>query len=96
MILQSLELKYNKVSIKQISSSSTNKINNNIVLNASLQQIDGECQVEPSSAASGLTQGPVTPRAESPNNIKLFKEALISILISYLKSNVICHYSFHS
>jgi hypothetical protein len=83
MSLPSLELKYNKVSEKQITSSNTNTINNNIVLSSSLPITNTENSLEPSTTNTTVT------RAVSPDNIKQFKEALISILISYFKNNVI-------
>jgi hypothetical protein len=83
MSLPSLELKYNKVSEKQITSSNTNTINNNIVLSSNLPITNTENSLEPSTTNTTVT------RAVSPDSIKQFKEALISILISYFKNNVI-------
>jgi Ser-tRNA(Ala) deacylase AlaX len=79
MSLPSLELKYNKTTDKQISNNNTNTINNNIVLGTSLPASLTEIPSDSSSVS----------RSESPNNIKQFKEALISILISYFKNNVV-------
>jgi hypothetical protein len=74
----SLELKYNKVSEKQTSNSNTNIINNNIILG----------NVSKNAEIPNLNNNSVS-KSDSPNNIKQFKEALISILISYFKDNVI-------
>jgi Ser-tRNA(Ala) deacylase AlaX len=80
MSLPILELKYNKTSDKQISNNNTNTLHNNIVLGTGLTANLAEIPEE----SSTLIQ-----RSESPNNIKQFKEALISILISYFKNNVV-------
>jgi hypothetical protein len=82
MSLPSLELKYNKVSEKQLTSTNTNTINNNIILGSVPEK-------EPSITSQDLSVKDTVTRVESPNNIKQFKEALISILISYFKNNVI-------
>jgi Ser-tRNA(Ala) deacylase AlaX len=85
MSLPSLELKYNRVSEKQTSNTNTNTINNNIILGGadSSGARGGVSQETPDLSSTSVS------RSDSPNNIKQFKEALISILISYFRNNVI-------
>jgi hypothetical protein len=78
--LPSLEIKYRKEKTENITSTNTNTntINNNIFM-----QKDQAPSLTESSSSAKIT------RTETPTNIKLFKEALLEILISYFKSNVV-------
>jgi hypothetical protein len=73
-------LKYSKTS--ELKNGSNNTINNNIILGQSTKSI--------SLVLKDLSDViPDSPRNESPNNIKEFKEALTAILISYFKNNIV-------
>jgi hypothetical protein len=86
MSLPNLELKYNRVSEKQTSKSNSNTINNKIILGTTSEESSTTRNHTSSDKDTTLEK---VSRADSPNNIKQFKEALISILISYFKNNVI-------
>jgi hypothetical protein len=77
-ILPSLEFKYHKESLKTTSNTNNNTINNNIVINESRKEKE-----------INVAKSPVLMRSESPLNIKLFKGALLEILISYFKNNIV-------
>jgi hypothetical protein len=93
MNLPSLELKYNRASEKQTSNSNTNTINNNIVLGSlssdSLMELDSQEKNTQEKVSRSEMRSSIAEMPETPNNIKQFKEAFISVLISYLKNNVI-------
>jgi hypothetical protein len=81
-VLPNLELKFSKKNeLKNDNiNNNTNTINNNIILNPSIENVGAIVQ---SSSTANLT------RNDTPDNVKQFKEALILILISYFKNNVI-------
>jgi hypothetical protein len=89
MSLPSLELKYNRVSEKQTSNSNTNTISNNIILGTTSEKIEEPSVTRDFTSTTRYITLEKVSRADSPNNIKQFKEGLISILISYFKNNVI-------
>jgi hypothetical protein len=100
MTLPNLELKFTKMTEKKLDNSNinTNTINNNIILSDPLDRqamLAGDKIKEPviqkSSCTSSrpLASSDSLSRACTPDNIKQFKEALILILISYFKNNVI-------
>jgi hypothetical protein len=85
MTLPSIELKYNKVTDKNVTNTNTNTntINNNIFF-------------KPEDGTTTITSEPLTKspssnilRVETPLNIKQFKETFMKILISYFKNNII-------
>jgi hypothetical protein len=80
MTLPNLELKYTKVSEKKNSNTNTNTINNNIIVNQTPQNNE---TITKSFSSKSLD------RANTPDNIKQFKEALMGILISYFKNNIV-------
>jgi Ser-tRNA(Ala) deacylase AlaX len=83
MNLTSLELKYSKS--LETTSTNTNTINNFYVSpDADLKKLKSGTDAEPKKSDSSQSI-----RSESPINIKQFKEALILILISYFKNNVV-------
>jgi hypothetical protein len=85
--LPSLEFKYRKDKNESNTNTNTNTINNNIFvgkdtsMNSSQQELPAS-QEPPWASSTKIT------RSETPTNIKLFKEALLEILIGYFKSNV--------
>jgi hypothetical protein len=91
MSLPNLELKYTKVSERKNSNTNTNDlhstINNNIIVN---QPSSNEAQTGQKTTDIPKSSSSVSlSRAATPDNIKQFKEALILILISYFKNNII-------
>jgi hypothetical protein len=81
-ILPTLELKYNKETTSN--SSNTNTTNNNIIIkpseNTNIEVPDIELP-EPTTLS--------VKKSDTPQNISEFKEALIAVLISYFKNNVV-------
>jgi hypothetical protein len=82
-ILPTLELKYNK----ETTSSSTNTItiNNNIIIKPTSDNIV-DCPIEIPPEISTNT---IVKKSDTLQNISEFKEALIAVLISYFKNNVV-------
>jgi hypothetical protein len=81
-ILPTLELKYNK----ETTSSSTNTINNNIIIKPSLDETIKN--IEKSIELPDPTTLTIK-KSDTPHNISEFKEAFITVLISYFKNNVV-------
>jgi hypothetical protein len=92
-ILPTLELKYNKETTS--SSTNTNTINNNIIIKPTNDNIiDCPIEIPPEistnmSALLAQALPAIVKKSDTPQNISKFKEALISIHISYFKSNVV-------
>jgi hypothetical protein len=88
MNLPSLKLKYSRTSEKQTSNSNTNIMNNNTVLgflsSDSLMELDSQEKI-----SREKTSQEKVSRSDTPNNIKQFKEAFISVLIFYFKNKII-------
>jgi hypothetical protein len=82
-ILPTLELKYNKETTS--SSTNTNTINNNIIIKPTNNNITN-CPIE---IPPEIFTNAVVKNSDTPQNISEFKEALIVVLISYFKSNVV-------
>jgi hypothetical protein len=94
-----LELKYNKETTS--SSTNTNTINNNIIIKPSLENtntINNNIIIKPVSESNSIEvpdielPEPTTlsvKNADTLPNISEFKEALIAVLISYFKNNVV-------
>jgi hypothetical protein len=82
--LPSLELKYVKSTDQNMTNTNTNTntINNNILINTD-KNVKSD-QVLTKSASS-----PASPRIATPNNVKIFKETFMNILIGYFKNNII-------
>jgi hypothetical protein len=82
--LPNLELKFTKQSElkNESTNSNANTINNNIILNPQAAEKLPQSIIK-SNSISNLS------RIDTPDNVKQFKEALILILISYFKNNVI-------
>jgi hypothetical protein len=79
-ILPTLELKYNK----ETTSSSTNTNTNNNIKPTSENIMD--CPIEiPPEISTNMT----VKKSDTPQNISEFKEALIAVLITYFKNNVV-------
>jgi hypothetical protein len=79
-IIPTLELKYNKETTS--SSINTNTINNNIIIIPTSDNItDCPTEIPP--------ENPIVKKSDTPQNISEFKEALIAVLISYFKNNVV-------
>jgi hypothetical protein len=81
--LPSLEIKYRKDRTENITNTNTNTntntINNNIIIGKD------ECNISKPSSPSGSLHRSLS----TPTNISLFKEALLDILISYFKNNIV-------
>jgi hypothetical protein len=82
-ILPTLELKYNKETIS--SSTNTNTINNNIIIKPTSDNII-DC---PSEIQPEISTNTTVKKSDTPQNISEFKKALIAVLISYFKNNVV-------
>jgi hypothetical protein len=80
-ILPTLELKYNKETTS--SSTNTNTINNNIIIKPTGDNIiDCPSEIPPEIST-------IVKKSDTPQNISEFKEALIAVLMSYFKNNVV-------
>jgi hypothetical protein len=80
MTFPNLELKHSKTS--ELKNENNNTINNNIILSQATKMM--------SPVLKDLSEIiPDSPRSASPNNIKEFNEALMAILISYFRNNVV-------
>jgi hypothetical protein len=86
--LPSLEIKYRKEKTENLTNTSsntnTNTINNNIIINK-----DDSNSSKPASPLPLLQKSNSMSRIQTPTNISLFKEALLDILISYFKNNIV-------
>jgi hypothetical protein len=82
-ILPTLELKYNKE--KTSSSTKTNTNNNNIIIKPTSDNII-DC---PSEIPPEISTNAIVKKSDTPQNISEFKEALIVVLVSYFKNNVV-------
>jgi hypothetical protein len=81
-ILPTLELKYNKETTS--SSTNANTINNNIIIKPTIDNIiDCFSEIPPE-----ISTNPIVKKSDT-QNISKFKKALIAILISYFKNNVV-------
>jgi hypothetical protein len=93
MNLPILELKYNRTSEKQTSNSNTNTINNNIILGSLSSEDPTELVSLEKVSRELISQEKISQEkishSDTPNNIKQFKKAFISVLISCFKNNII-------
>jgi hypothetical protein len=80
-ILQKLEMKYNK----ETTSSSTNTNTNNIIIKPTSENIIN-CPIKIPPEVSTNT---IVKKSNTPQNISEFKKALIAVLKSYFKNNVV-------
>jgi hypothetical protein len=82
--LPNLTLSLTKKTDLKNESTNTNTINNNIIINPTSQETErSSADLKKSTSLLSMT------RAETPDNVKSFKEAFILILISYFKNNVV-------
>jgi hypothetical protein len=88
-ILPILELKYNKETTS--SSTNTNTINNIIIKPTSDNIMDCPVEIpkEISANTNSWAESAIIKKSDTPQNISEFKEALIAVLISYFKNNVV-------
>jgi hypothetical protein len=88
--LPTLELKYNKETTS--SSTNTNAINNNIIIKPSSENI-AESSIKNIEEISNIELPEPTPltikKSDTPQDISEFKEALVEVLISYFKNNIL-------
>jgi hypothetical protein len=84
--LPSLEIKFRKDKTENITNTNTNTntntINNNII-------IGKEEKLKSDASMPALHQSSSLVRIQTPTNINIFKEALLDILISYFKNNIV-------
>jgi hypothetical protein len=81
--LPTLELKYNKETTSN--STNTNMINNNIIIKQTSDNIIDQIE----NTAENLSNNNSVKKSNIPQNISEFKEALIAVLISYFKNNIV-------
>jgi hypothetical protein len=81
-ILPTLELKYNKETTS--SSTNTNTISNDIIIKPTSDNITDQIEKIPENISANT----IVKKSDT-QNISEFKEALVAILISYLKNNVV-------